>query len=184
MKAVFTSITMPKVLVATIAISGAVGFWVGSPKVSSPDRYAELPGAYPDHYSHTPIGMPEMATAPSVELSPDGGLKPLRVWKGKVPRNQTATGQVIASARVWRKIWNGLRGMEQLPSIDFRKEIVILATVRGSRLESLSLLRDRNGHMQLSVSADGTRRDGVSYVFAKFPKAEFDRLKNASNARG
>lgn len=176
MKDFVSSLSMPKLLVLTIVMSAGVGFWVGGPQ-QRPSQMAD-PGP--------PPGMPFMPPAPPVGVvpppleGPGEAVQPLQVWQGRLPHGadpaSAASGRLIADAREWRTLWSGLRGAERLPAVNFDRDIIVLATLDRSNFARLNLLRGPGGRIHL-VCADRLPGNGVCYVFARFRKDRFERLR-------
>jgi hypothetical protein len=98
-------------------------------------------------------------------------VKLTQQWKGSVEDETLLKGapEFIANKKALQKLWQEWKLEHKLPQIDFRKEIVILATSRGSRL-NLSARLDDEGALQ--VLGFGTRdlRPGFRYVLATVPR--------------
>lgn len=77
---------------------------------------------------------------------------------------------VITSAKTLEKVWQAWKVAAKLPKIDFTKEIVILGTTRGSRLNLSARLDDR-GDLQVLGLATRDLRPGFRYVIATVPSA-------------
>ncbi len=88
-------------------------------------------------------------------------------WKGSVADETLQTGapECITSAPALAKLWKAWKIEAKLPAVDFAKEIVVLTTSGGSKLNLTASLND-NGDLQ--VVGFGTRdlRPGFRYVLA------------------
>jgi hypothetical protein len=64
-------------------------------------------------------------------------VKPTRQWRGSVDDvslTALARGPVVASQTELEKLWKGWAIKDAMPKVDFSKELVLVATSRGSRL--------------------------------------------------
>jgi hypothetical protein len=103
-----------------------------------------------------------------------GAAKPVKFtkqWKGSVADEglQKKAPHFITNADAFKKLWKAWGIKDELPKVDFRKEIVVIATTRGSRL-ALSARLDDLGNLQ--VLGLGTRdlRPGFRYVMGSMPR--------------
>jgi hypothetical protein len=98
-------------------------------------------------------------------------VKATREWTGSVADEMKQQGapSVITSGKVLKKLWEDWKIEGKVPDVDFTKEIVVVATSRGSRLK-LSAVLDGNGN--LLVLGVGTRdmAPGFRYVLAAIPR--------------
>lgn len=92
-------------------------------------------------------------------------VKPIKTWNGSVadveltklaPKNN-----IIANEKNWKKIWAVWAVGDELPEIDFKENLILVGTSRGSRLNTSATLKD--GDMR--VISFGTRdlRPGFRY---------------------
>jgi hypothetical protein len=88
-------------------------------------------------------------------------------WKGEVAdEGQLKTApEVITSAKGLEKIWKDWKIEGKMPEVDFAKEIVIIGTTSGSRL-NLSARLDQKGDLQVLGIATRDLRPGFRYVIA------------------
>jgi hypothetical protein len=99
-------------------------------------------------------------------------VKLTQQWKGSVADEALQKGapDFLADQKALEKLWKEWKIEHKLPEIDFRKEIVILATSRGSRLNLSAQLSDAGDLLVLGL---GTRdlRPGFRYVLATVARA-------------
>jgi hypothetical protein len=92
-------------------------------------------------------------------------------WRGSLDDRKLMKGapQVITNAKDFAKLWKAWKIGDKMPKVNFRKELVILATTVGSRL-NLSAQLDEKGN--LTTIGFGTRdiRDGFRYVMGTVPR--------------
>ena len=78
-------------------------------------------------------------------------LKPTAEWRGSVEdlTLQTAApaSGALTSQKAFADLWKAWKPDDKLPEVDFTKELVLVATTRGSRL-SLSAALDEQGNLQ------------------------------------
>jgi hypothetical protein len=88
-------------------------------------------------------------------------------WKGYVDDEALAkdTPAVIVDAKALEKLWKAWRIEGKVPDVDFKKQLVILMTISGSKLRLSATLDDKGN---LGVLGLGTRdlRPGFRYVIA------------------
>ena len=114
-------------------------------------------------------------------LSADDAAKPdsapVREFRGETAEeNTTAVPQaVIGAAQAYEDAWKAL-GLKESPGVvDFEKEVIFLATTRGSRIQ----LRCRDeGEGKLQVMAIATRdiRPGLRYLIGVFLKKDWKEV--------
>ena len=118
-------------------------------------------------------------------LSADDAAKPdsapVREFRGETAEeNTTAVPQaVIGAAQAYEDAWKAL-GLKESPGVvDFEKEVIFLATTRGSRIQ----LRCRDeGEGKLQVMAIATRdiRPGLRYLIGVFLKKDWQEVNGTS----
>lgn len=94
-------------------------------------------------------------------------VQPTKVWSGSVADEKLAKDApaCIASAAALEKLWKEWKLGDQVPAVDFTKELVVLTTTCGSRLRLLVTLDD-NGVLQIGGAATRDLRPGFRYVLA------------------
>jgi hypothetical protein len=62
-------------------------------------------------------------------------VKPVKEWKGKFPakedeplRMEAPTSGYIANEKAWAKLWKAWRGKEELPKVDFDRQLVLVGS--------------------------------------------------------
>ena len=78
--------------------------------------------------------------------------------------------EVITSAKALEKVWNAWMVKGKLPKIDFTKEIVLVGTTSGSRL-NLSGRLDDKGDLQIIGLGTADFGPGFRYVLGTVPRA-------------
>ena len=99
---------------------------------------------------------------------PDGKPVPLsKKWTGSVADAALAdnTPSFIASAKELAQLWKHWKLADEAPNIDFSKEIVLLATTRGSNL-SLSCTLTQTGELKVMAMSTADFGEGFRYVIA------------------
>jgi hypothetical protein len=98
-------------------------------------------------------------------------VKLTRQWKGSVKDEDLRKGapEVITSAKALKHLWGTWQVSDKLPEVDFKKEIVLVVTGGGSRLNALARLDDAGN---LEVLGMGTLDlvPGFRYVIATVPR--------------
>ena len=95
-------------------------------------------------------------------------VKPTREWSGSVADHSLAADapDYVANGEDLASLWNQWGIADELPTIDFSQELVVLATTRGSRLRLLTTLDDATGDLGVGGIATRDLRPGFRYVIA------------------
>jgi hypothetical protein len=96
--------------------------------------------------------------------------KPVKLekeWKGSVEDESVAKDPpaVISDAKALEKPWKAWSIEGKVPDVDFKKELVILATTSGSKLR-LSATLDDKGNLAVLRLCTTDLRPGFRYVIA------------------
>src|SRR5262245_52121933 len=93
-------------------------------------------------------------------------------WKGAVADEDKQKGspEVITSAKALEKLWKDWKIEDKMPKVDFDKEIVVLGTTRGSKINLSAKLDDENGDLQVVGLATRDLVPGFRYVLATVPR--------------
>jgi hypothetical protein len=98
-------------------------------------------------------------------------VKPVKEWAGSVDDENLAKDApaCITSAKGLETLWKAWKLADKAPKVDFTKEIVVLATTRGSKLKFFATLNEKG---DLMVGGLGTQdlRPGFRYVIATVSK--------------
>lgn len=94
-------------------------------------------------------------------------VKIIKEWKGSVAdeKLQGVVPACITTAKSLEKLWTAWKLPEEMPKVDFDKEIVLVATTVGSLL-NVSARLDDNGDLEVLAMATRDIRPGFRYVFA------------------
>ena len=111
---------------------------------------------------------PEQDAVVPMLAQPDG--KPVSLnkkWTGSVADAALAdnTPSFIASAKELAQLWKHWKLADEAPNIDFSKEIVLLATTRGSNL-GLSCTLTPTGELKVMAMSTADFGEGFRYVIA------------------
>ncbi len=95
-------------------------------------------------------------------------VMPVKQWSGSVADHtlQKQAPEVITKLAVLKKLWDEWKITDQMPMVDFTKELVVVTTTRGSRLKLHLTLDDANGDFTVSGFATRDLRPGFRYVIA------------------
>ena len=99
-------------------------------------------------------------------------LETLKEWRGDNPNEGLAkdSPKFITNAKDLEKLWKAWDIKEKIAEIDFAKEILLVETTRGSRL-NLKATLDEKGDLQSLGLATRDLRDGFRYVMITVNKA-------------
>jgi hypothetical protein len=93
-------------------------------------------------------------------------------WMGSVDDVALKKGvpEVIVSEKTLEKVWKSWKVGAKMPKIDFTKEIVLVGTTSGSRL-NLSARLDDKGDLQIIGFGTADFGPGFRYVLGTVPRA-------------
>ena len=99
-------------------------------------------------------------------------LETLKEWRGSNPNEELSKDapKFVANSKDLEKLWKAWDIKEKLPEIDFSKEIVLIETTRGSRL-NLKAILDEKGNLQPLGIATRDFGPGFRYVIISINKA-------------
>src|SRR6185295_13573684 len=78
--------------------------------------------------------------------------------------------EFIADAEAWKKLWTAWRGNEEIPKVDFAKELILVATAGGPNRVNLSATLDDKGDVKVLGMATRMAGPGFGYAIAKFSR--------------
>ena len=118
------------------------------------------------------IGFVMIALVSTVNAQDRKPLETLKEWRGDNPNEGLAkdSPKFITNAKDLEKLWKAWDIKEKLPEIDFAKEILLVETTRGSRL-NLKATLDEKGDLQSLGLATRDLRPGFRYVMITVNKA-------------
>jgi hypothetical protein len=104
-------------------------------------------------------------------------VKFTKEWKGSVADASLQKGapEVITDATALEKLWKAWMVPDKLPQVDFTKEIVVLATTSGTRINVSAKLDDK-GNLQVLGVATSDIAPGFRYVLATVPREGIKKL--------
>jgi hypothetical protein len=93
-------------------------------------------------------------------------------WMGSVDDVALKKGvpEVITNEKAFEKVWKAWKVGAKLPKVDFTKEIVLVGTTSGSRL-NLSARLDDKGDLQIIGFGTADFGPGFRYVLGTVPRA-------------
>ena len=118
------------------------------------------------------IGFVMIALVSTANAQDRKPLETLKEWRGDNPNEGLAkdSPKFITNAKDLEKLWKAWDIKEKLPEIDFAKEILLVETTRGSRL-NLKATLDEKGDLQPLGLATRDLRHGFRYVMITVNKA-------------
>jgi hypothetical protein len=101
-------------------------------------------------------------------------LKPSQSWNSSIDDEKLAkeapeTGYV-ADAKAFKKLWEAWKVGDKMPEIDFTKEIVVVATTQGSKLNLSATLDTDKGDLTPLGIATRDLKPGFRYVIVVVPR--------------
>ena len=110
-----------------------------------------------------------LATVLPLQAGPAKGkpVKILQQWSGSVEdlSLQKAAPEAMVSAPELENLWQAWKVPGQAPKVDFAKELVVVATTRGSILRLAPVLDDK-GKLEVRGLSTMDLRPGFRYVIA------------------
>ena len=118
------------------------------------------------------IGFVMIALVSTANAQDRKPLETLKEWRGDNPNEGLAkdSPKFITNAKDLEKLWKAWDIKEKLAEIDFSKEILLVETTRGSRL-NLKATLDEKGDLQSLGLATRDLRPGFRYVMITVKKA-------------
>jgi hypothetical protein len=106
-------------------------------------------------------------------------VKPVKEWGGSFPKNEDEklrkeypAGGCLASEKAWAKLWKAWRGKEELPKVDFEKQLVIVACTLGARNKIEARFKlDATGDLKGLMSATEIGGPGFVYLIMVLDRA-------------
>jgi hypothetical protein len=101
---------------------------------------------------------------PSQALAQKKKVEIVKKWNGSVEDEKAIKPEVITSTKVLEAVWKAWKIQEEMPKIDFTKQIIVAVYSSGSRLNLGGANLDDKGNLE--VIGFGTRdlRPGFRYV--------------------
>lgn len=100
-------------------------------------------------------------------------VKPTKTWSGSVEdvalQKLAPAGEYLTRAEDFEKLAKAWKIAEKLPAVDFTKELVLVATTSGSRL-NLSANLDDQGDLKILGIATRDFGPGFRYVVQVIPR--------------
>jgi hypothetical protein len=93
-------------------------------------------------------------------------------WTGAVADEKLAKDapEVITSKKALETLWKDWGITDKMPEVDFTKELVLVSTTRGSKLNVSLMLDPDKGDLQVLGIATRDLRPGFRYVIVTAPK--------------
>ncbi|HWG47416.1 MAG TPA: hypothetical protein VN688_31925 [Gemmataceae bacterium] len=88
-------------------------------------------------------------------------------WSGSIAdlalKNEAPANGCVTDAKTFEKLWKAWKIGEKVPDIDFKTEMVVVTTTRGSRLR-LTVRLDEKGDLRVDGVATRDLRPGFRYA--------------------
>ena len=110
-------------------------------------------------------------------------LETLKEWRGDNPNEELSKDapKFVANSKDLEKLWKAWDIKEKIAEIDFAKEILLVETTRGSRL-NLKATLDEKGDLQLLGLATRDLRPGFRYVIISVNKTGIKTIEGKAIA--
>jgi hypothetical protein len=99
-------------------------------------------------------------------------LKPAKMWSGSVEDERLAKDapSFLTNTKALAKLWKDWKLTDNMPEVDFKKELVVVTTTRGSKL-TLALTLDERGDLRVGGISTRDLRPGFRYIIATVSNA-------------
>lgn len=101
-------------------------------------------------------------------------VTPTGTWAGKIRNNSlrkhAPKSGFIADAAAWKGLWKAWQPKQKLPEVDFKKELVLVATVSGPNLVLLRPTIDDKGNVRYVVAGTKIGGPGFGYKLVKISR--------------
>ncbi len=98
-------------------------------------------------------------------------VEPTGMWSGKIKdeplRKLAPPSGFIADAETWKTVWTAWRPDEELPKVDFAKELILVGTVPGPNLVIMQPTIDDEGNVKFIVGGTKIGGPGFGYKLIK-----------------
>jgi len=101
-------------------------------------------------------------------------LTPSQSWNASVDDEKLAKeapeAGYVADAKAFKALWDAWKVGDKLPEVDFKKDIVLVATTRGSKLNLSAMLDTDKGDLTPLALATKDLGPGFRYVIVVVPR--------------
>lgn len=99
------------------------------------------------------------------EKNPPKEMKVIAKFAGSVDDNKAEAPKepVITSAKDLKALWDAWKLTDKMPKVNFDKELVIVSTTKGSRL-NVNIKRDEKGDLTIQAVSTRDLRPGLRYL--------------------
>jgi hypothetical protein len=101
-------------------------------------------------------------------------IKPSRSWRGSVAdlelQKKAPPGGVITDRKTFAELHTAWMVGGDLPKVDFTRELVLVGTTRGSRMNVDARL-NKEGDLQVGFITTDDLREGFRYLMVALPRA-------------
>jgi hypothetical protein len=115
-----------------------------------------------------------LSARPAAADAPDKGAdEPKKEWSGSIAdealQKEAPAEGFIADAKAFAKLWKAWKLGEKVPDVDFKKNLAVVATTAGSKLNVTTKLGD-NGDLKVLALATRDLRPGFRYQIVLVPR--------------
>jgi hypothetical protein len=111
--------------------------------------------------------------APAVDKPDKGADEPKKEWSGSLDdealQKEAPADGFIADAKAFAKLWKAWKLGDKVPDVDFKKNLAVVATTVGSKLNVTTKLGD-NGDLKVLALATRDLRPGFRYQIVLVPR--------------
>ena len=101
-------------------------------------------------------------------------VEPTGMWSGKIKdeslRKLAPKSGFIADAETWKKLWTAWRPDEEMPKVDFTKELILVGTVPGPNQVVMRTTLTDKGNVKLIVFGTEIAGPGFGYKLIKISR--------------
>jgi hypothetical protein len=102
-------------------------------------------------------------------------IKSVKEWTGQVEdaklEKEWPNASPITNKDDFAKVWKSWRGKEEVPDIDFDKEVVLVSTNKKGQISDLLLVDQKGGNFVSTGTIDAKPVKGFTYALTVFKRA-------------
>ena len=115
-------------------------------------------------------------------------VKIVRSWAGKLvdsaPRKLSPVDGFVLDRKSWARLWKAWRGQEDVPEVDFQKQMLLVFTAEGPNSVGCTPTHDGRGNVQANASCTLIGGPGFGYLILCIPREGIRTVNGKPLAKG
>ncbi|MCA9070409.1 MAG: hypothetical protein KDA84_15865 [Planctomycetaceae bacterium] len=111
-------------------------------------------------------------------------VEPIEMWSGKIRdeslRKLAPKSGFISDQQIWKKVWTAWQPNQELPKVNFSKELILVGTVSGPNLVIMRPTMDNNGNLKFLVAGTKIGGPGFGYRLLKIDRKEIKSVNGTT----